>query len=181
MPDVSRAQAPMGLSEIAEEFRQLDGVRRVQGLSLGEAERYNSLFARLSDLLASGERHRRVDARQFLRVRFEMQLVVRTAAGERLASCCDFGGGGCAIACAERFELGDDLWLDGARLLGARHPLHGRAVVVWHQLPAGAEAESGYGLRFAIDSPQMRDQIDRLLYRVLDLFLHPPGARALAG
>ncbi len=175
MPDASRAQpASAGLSEIAEEFRRLDGIRREQGLSLGEAERYHALFARLSELLASGERHRKVDERQFLRVRFDMKLVLRTADGERLASCRDFGGGGCAIVCAERFSLGDDVWLDGARLDGESHPLHGRSQVVWERLPSAGEAGHGYGLRFAIDSPKMRDQIDRVLYRVLDRVLRSP-------
>ena len=34
---------------------------------------------------------------------------------------------------------------------------------------------SGPGLRFAIDSREMRDQIDRLVYRVLDRFLAEPA------
>jgi hypothetical protein len=165
----------MGLSDIAEEFKELDERRRHNGLSMAEAERYHSLFSRLSDALASNERHRRVDARQFLRVRFKMEIVIRTPAGEVLASCNDFGGGGCAVSCPAMFELGDDLWLDGAILDGVRHPLHGRAVVTWIRLQAAGRAQ-GYGLRFAIDSRPMRDQIDRALYRVLDNFLHAPSA-----
>jgi hypothetical protein len=43
--------------------------------------------------------------------------------------------------------------------------------VVWARLPTRDSELHGYGLRFAIDSPQMRDQIDRILYRVLDLYL----------
>ena len=31
-----------------------------------------------------------------------------------------------------------------------------------------------YGLRFAIDSRDMRDQVDRVMYRVLDAFLNAP-------
>lgn len=167
----SQAAARMGLSDIAEEFRELDSVRRHQGLSMSEAERYHSLFARLSDALASCERHRRVDARQFLRVQFDMALILRTSNGEALAACQDFGGGGCAVATSEIFHLNDDVWLDGAVIEGVRHPLHGRAVVVWAKL-ATLHSPQGYGLRFAIDSRDMRDQVDRVMYRVLDAFLH---------
>jgi hypothetical protein len=163
----------MGLSDIAEEFKELDDLRRRHGLSMADAERYHALFARLSDALASGERHRRVDTRQFLRVQFDMQLVVRTHDGDSLARCEDFGGGGCAVTCPALFQLGDDLWLDGAIIEGRHHELHGRAVVVWARLPT-ATSEQGYGLRFAIDCPKMRDQIDRVMYRVLDGFLHAP-------
>ena len=58
MPDALRAPAAPGLSEIADEFKELDGRRRGQGLSLSEAERYNALFARLSEVLASNESQR---------------------------------------------------------------------------------------------------------------------------
>jgi hypothetical protein len=170
---VGQASARLGLSDIAEEFRELDAVRRHQGLSMGEAERYHSLFARLSDALASCERHRKVDARQFLRVQFEMALVLRTPTGDVLASCQDFGGGGCAVTSSEVFHLNDDVWLDGAIIEGVRHPLHGRAIVVWARLPT-VNSPQGYGLRFAIDSREMRDQVDRVMYRVLDAFLHAP-------
>jgi hypothetical protein len=162
-----------GLSDIAEEFRALDVVRKHQGLSMTEAERYHSLFARLSDALASCERHRRVDTRQFLRVQFEMTLVLRTERGESLAHCQDFGGGGCAITTSETFHLNDDVWIDGTLIEGIRHPLRGRAVVVWARLPTMTAPQS-YGLRFAIDSREMRDQIDRVMYRVLDAFLKAP-------
>src|SRR4051794_33303906 len=129
MPDAMRAPAPpMGLSEIAEEFKRLDVQRRGRGLSLGEAERYNALFARLSEVLASNERHRRSDVRQFLRVKFRMEMVIRTPSAELVAQCSDFGGGGCAITCPTSFHLNDDVWLDGAILEGTRHPLHGRSV-----------------------------------------------------
>jgi hypothetical protein len=172
MPHAMRAPSPvMGLSEIVDAFKRLDGQRRSRGLSLSEAEEYNVLFARLSEVLASGERHRRADARQFLRIRFRMELVVRTQHGEVLAACEDFGGGGCAIVSPTLFQLGDDVWLDGARIEGRPHPLHGRAVVVWTRLQTVASPQPGYGLRFAIDSSAMRDQIDRVLYRVLDLVL----------
>ena len=171
-----QASARMGLSDIAEEFRELDAVRRHQGLSMTEAERYHSLFARLSDALASCERHRRVDARQFLRVQFDMALILRTGGGDVFAGCQDFGGGGCAVTSSEVFHLNDDVWLDGAVIEGARHPLHGRAVVVWARLPTIMTPQS-YGLRFAIDSREMRDQVDRVMYRVLDAFLHAPPPR----
>ncbi len=174
MPHLSfQAPARVGLSDIAEEFRELDALRRHQGLSMTEAERYHALFARLSDALASCERHRRVDGRQFLRVQFDMTLVLRTSAGEALAACQDFGGGGCAITTPESFHLNDDVWIDGAIIEGVRHPLHGRAVVAWARLPT-TSAVQGYGLRFAIDSRDMRDQVDRVMYRVLDAFLHAP-------
>ena len=178
MAHLQQVAARVGLSDIAEEFRELDAVRRHQGLSMTEAERYHSLFARLSDALASCERHRRVDARQFLRVQFDMALVLRTSNGEAFAACQDFGGGGCAVTTSEVFHLNDDVWLDGAVIGGVRHPLHGRAVVVWAKL-ATTHSPQGYGLRFAIDSREMRDQVDRVVYRVLDAFLHaPPVPRA---
>jgi Tfp pilus assembly protein PilZ len=173
MPDAIQHHAPMGLSQIAEEFKLLDDRRRSQGLSLSDAERYQALFARLDDALASNERHRRVDERQFLRVRFAMELHVRSSVGDLLVTCQDFGGGGCSIACPEVFALGEELLLNGALIEGKRHPLRGRAVVAWARLPS-LETAQGYGLRFAIDSREMRDQIDRLLYRVLDRFLAEP-------
>ena len=187
MPDAVRAVGSgPGLCEIAEQFRELDLKRRHGGLSLSDAERYNALFGRLSDALASSERHRRVDVRQFLRVRFPMELVIRTGDAELRATCHNFGGGGCYVATPRLFSLGDDVWLDGAVLggggAGHRYALHGRSIVAWTRLPPAGATEHGYGLRFAIDSLQMRDQIDRVLYRVLDLFLNaaePERARAL--
>jgi PilZ domain len=171
MPPALRAQSvPQGLSELAEEFKQLDRHRRTRGLSMTEAGRYQALYERLSDTLAQGERSRRVDTRQFLRVPFAMTLTIRRADGTRAAVCHDFGGGGCAVTSDERFELDDDAWLDGAEIEGERYPLHGRATVVWTRLPTGGE-EARYGLRFCIDADEERDQIDRLLYRVLDRFL----------
>jgi PilZ domain len=174
MPDAIQHHAPMGLSQIAEEFKLLDDRRRTQGLSLSDAERYHVLFARLDDALVSNERHRRVDERQFLRVRFDMELHVKSSAGDLLVSCQDFGGGGCSIACDAVFQLGQELSLNGAVIEGKRYPLRGRAVVAWARLPS-LETRQGFGLRFAIDSRDMRDQIDRLLYRVLDRFLAEPG------
>ena len=161
---------PLSLSEIADEFKRLDQARRTRGLSLGEAGRYHALYERLSDALETGRRQRRADARQFLRVPFGMTLTIRRAHGPTAARCDDFGGGGCAVRSAERFALDDDVWLDGAELEGERHPLHGRATVAWVRLPCGGELP-GYGLRFCIDAPVERDQIDRLFYRVLDRFL----------
>ena len=56
----------------------------------------------------------------------------------RSAACHDFGGGGCAISVDERFDVDDDVWLDGAEIEGERHPLHGRATVVWTRPPKPA-------------------------------------------
>ncbi len=171
MPNALRSPSvPFGLSEIADEFKRLDHQRRTRGLSLSEAGRYHALFERLSDTLASGERNRRVDTRQFLRVPFRMTLTIRRARGIVGVGCHDFGGGGCAVSSGERFELDDDVWLDGADLEGEAHPLRGRATVVWTRLPTGGEL-ARYGLRFCIDAPEERDQIDRVFYRVLDRFL----------
>ena len=172
MPPALRAPSvPLGLSEIAEEFRRLDHARRSRGLSLGEAGRYHLLVERLSDALDSGARHRRVDTRQFLRVPFRMMLTLRLARGTQQATCHDFGGGGCAISTTEYFHLDDDVWLDGADVDGEPHPLHGRAQVVWARLPTADDGVASYGLKFCIDSRAERDQIDRLFYRVLDRFL----------
>ena len=171
MPPALRAPSVVqGLSEIAEEFKRLDRHRRTRGLSLTEAGRYQALYERLSDTLALGERSRRVDTRQFLRVPFRMTLTIRRAHGVVLATCHDFGGGGCAIASEERFELDDDVWLDGADLEGEKCALHGRATVVWTRLPAHGE-KARYGLQVLHRRDEERDQIDRLLYRVLDRFL----------
>src|SRR5512147_1652781 len=153
MPPALRAPSvPLGLSEIAEEFKRLDAERRTRGLSLADAGKYHALFTRLSDVLASGERHRRVDTRQFLRVPFRLTLTVRRANGTLLCGCHDFGGGGCAVGSDEQLSLGDDVWLDGADLEGEQHPLHGRATVVWTRLPT-ADAPPSYGLKFCLDSP----------------------------
>jgi hypothetical protein len=105
-----------------------------------------------------------------LRVPFRVTLTMRRARGIALATCHDFGGGGCAVSTDEKLDLDSDVWLDGADLEGEQHPLHGRATVVWARLPTNGEP-SRYGLRFAIDSSEERDQIDRVLYRLLDLFL----------
>src|SRR2546421_12657985 len=114
MPSALRAPSvPQGLSELAEEFKRLDRHRRTRGLSLTEAGRYHSLFERLSDTLAQGERNRRVDTRQFLRVPFRMTLTIRRAHGVAYGVCHDFGGGGGAISSDERFDLDDDVWVDG--------------------------------------------------------------------
>jgi hypothetical protein len=171
MPPALRAPSvPLGLSEIAAEFKRLDSERRTSGLSLGDAGRYHALFARLSDTLESGERHRRVDTRQFLRVPFLMTVIIRRPNGTLPVVCHDFGGGGCAISSDERLEPDSDVWLDGAEVEGERYPLHGRSTVVWTR-PAAEGEPPGYGLRFCLDSNEERDQIDRLFYRVLDRFL----------
>jgi hypothetical protein len=181
MPDAVRAPGPQGLSDIAAEFKRLDETRRQRGLSLTEAGRYNSLFSQLSDALSANERHRKVDMRQFLRVRSPMELVLRTSGGELRAVCNDFGGGGCAIESPKVFNLGDDVYLDGALLDGTLHPLHGRASVVWARLPSTSLGHHGYGLKFVIESAGIRDQIDRVVYRVLDLFLNDGKASSESG
>jgi hypothetical protein len=165
MPHTLRAPSvPMGLSELAEEFRLLDRERRTRGLSVGDAGRYHGLFARLSDALATGERLRRVDERQFLRVPFPLELTLVRGHGRVGAACRDFGGGGCSIAIAEPLAVAEDIWLDGAIVAGEHHPLRGRALVVWSR-------DTSYGLRFCLDEQQERDQVDRLFYRILDHFL----------
>jgi Tfp pilus assembly protein PilZ len=183
MPDAAvRAPGPQpGLSEIAGEFKRLDEMRRQRGLSLTEAGRYNTLFSQLSDALSANERHRKVDMRQFLRVRSPMELVLRTRAGEIRARCNDFGGGGCAVETAKVFNLGDDVYLDGVILDGTRHPLQGRGTVVWARLPTSVLGGHGYGIKFVIESPQMRDEVDRIVYRVLDLFLNDGRASSQSG
>ncbi len=160
----------MKLCEIAEEFKQLDMRRRQGGLSLGEAEQYRTLFTRLSEALTATERRRKADARQFLRVEVPMQLLLRAPDGMHPAKLLDFGGGGCSISDPGRVHQPHaDLWIDGVVCEGVAMPLRGRAEVVW--------AKDGVvGLRFAINCADMRDQVDRILYRVLDLFLAPPKA-----
>lgn len=168
VPDPSRG--PSALSEVAEEFRRLESARRHGGLPQPDAERYYSLFARLSELLAQGERNRKADQRQFLRVPAELQIVVRDAERQHHVACRDFGGGGCFFQGDLRFQIGDTVWLDGAILGGKHYPLHGRATVVWMQLSEAAP--TGYGARFVLECDTFRDEIDRLFYRVLDLVLH---------
>lgn len=176
------------LVDLIEEFRSLELRRRQGGLSLGEAERYYSLFARLDEVLASGERHRKADQRQFLRVPADLMLTLRSPDGPFVVACSDFGGGGCFVHGAPHVRPGDTLWLDGAELHGEKLPLHGRAVVAWvESIPGTIE---GQGVRFVLECDEFRDQIDRLFYRVLDELLHegmpeqterkPPRSRATA-
>jgi hypothetical protein len=163
------------LSELAEEFKRLDVLRRRQGLSLSDADRYNTLFEKLSEALSACERHRKCDMRQFLRVHADMYLIIRRPEGQTRAQCLDFGGGGGALVLPSEIGTpneGDDIWLDGAVIEGVRHELHGRAVVVWRRVRDDGVTTAG--LRFAIDSTAMRDQVDRVLYRVLDRFLAAP-------
>jgi hypothetical protein len=168
MPHPMRAPSvPMGLAELVDEFRRLDGERRRGSLIAADAERYRALFARLSDALAAGQRHRRVDARQFLRVPFDLELGLRHG-GERLhVPCHNFGGGGCAIVPDEPLADGDELWIDGATIEGRPHPLSVRALVAWVRL----DARITYGLRFVCDRAAEREAVDRLFYRLLDRFL----------
>jgi hypothetical protein len=161
---------PTSLSELAEEFRRLDRQRRHGGLSLVDASRYHGLFARLSEVLAAGERKRRVDGRQFLRVPFDFELGVIRGDDRVAARCHDFGGGGCAVACAMPLARNDEVWLDGALFADEQHPLRGRAVVVWVR-SASDGVTARVGLRFAFDVPADRDQVDRVFYRLLDRFL----------
>ena len=158
MPPLLRAPSvPLGISEIAEEFKRLDHARRSRGLSLGEAGRYHALVERLSDALDAGARHRRVDTRQFLRVPFRMTLTLRRRARRHR----------CDVQRLRRRRLRHHH--RGAlrprrrrlarrrRLDGVRHELHGRAQVVWTRLPT-VEVPAGYGLKFCIDARQERDQ-----------------------
>src|SRR5947209_16611387 len=101
-PALRAAPVPQGLSELAEEFKRLDRHRLTRGLSMSEAGRYHTLFERLSDALAQGERSRRVDTRQFLRVPLRMTLTMRRPRGLAPATCHDFGGGRCAVSTDER-------------------------------------------------------------------------------
>src|SRR5262245_49216496 len=105
MPDLAGRVPVAGLSELCEQFRDLDAVRRRSGLSLSDAERYRVLFERLSDALAMGERQRKADARQFLRIPFPMEVIIRRPGRVVCAPCHDFGGGGCAITTDEPFAL----------------------------------------------------------------------------
>lgn len=167
------------LSELAEEFKRLDVRRRRQGLSLSDADRYNTLFEQLSEALSACERKRKCDMRQFLRVQADMVLIIRRPEGQTQAKCLDFGGGGCALELPSPApDENDDVWLDGAIIDGVRFDLHGRGVVVWRRVREDGTATAG--LRFAIDSHGMRDQIDRVLYRVLDRFLAAPLIPAAA-
>lgn len=168
MPHALRTPSvPNGLAELAEEFRRLERLRRKAPLAPDDAERYLALFERLSDALAAGERNRRVDARQFLRVPFRLELGLRHDGQRLVVPCHDFGGGGCAICPDEPLADGDELYLDGASLEGERHPLSGRALVVWARL----DARITYGLRFVCERPEERVQVDLIFYRVLDRFL----------
>ncbi len=171
MPHALRTPSvPLGLSELAEEFRRFDLQRRARGLSLGDASRYHGLFSRLSDALAAGERKRRAEPRQCLRVPFHFDIVLMHNGGRIAVRCHDFGGGGCSIACAEPLARGDEVWLDGGLLPDERYELRGRAVVVWTR-PGSDGEPARLGLRFTFDAPAERDQVDRLFYRVLDRFL----------
>ncbi len=161
----------LGISRIAEEFRQLDIRRRRLGLSLAEVPRYQALCSQLSEALATMERDRKVDARQFLRVPFTINLLVRTPKGPIYIDCHDFGGGGCAVSSKEVFRKGDDLWLDGAILDGNKHLLQGRGQIVWVRGEPGVDGATHFGVRFALESTSFKDQIDRVLYRVLEAFL----------
>jgi len=168
MPSALRAPSvPNGLAELADEFRRLDRQRRAGTISVENTERYRALFERLSDVLASGKHHRRVDARQFLRVPVALMLALRRGDERLEVPCQDFGGGGCAIVPDEPFADGDELRLDGARLDGEQHPLSGRALVVWARL----DKRITYGLRFVCERAEERVQVDLLFYRVLDRFL----------
>src|SRR5258708_4713491 len=108
-------------SKLADEFRMLDMRRRRYGLSLADVGRYQALCSQLSDALATMEKNRRLDARQFLRVPFAIQIVVRRPQGQLAIECHDFGGGGCAIRTTESFKLHEDVWVDGATLGGVHY------------------------------------------------------------
>jgi hypothetical protein len=168
----AKVEGPSGgpsLGDLIEEFRALELRRRQGGLPLAEAERYYSLFQRLDDALASGERHRKADQRQFLRVPTDLTLTIRTPGGTLDVQCSDFGGGGCFFKGAPPFAAGETVWFDGASLHGQSFPLHGRAVIAWVEGATGLI--EGQGVRFVLECTEFRDQIDRLFYRVLDTLL----------
>ncbi len=168
--------AGTSLGELIEEFRALELQRRQGGLPLAEAERYYALFNRLDEALASGERHRKADQRQFLRVPTDLVLLLRTPSGLVEVKCTDFGGGGCFFYGSTLTRPGDTVWLDGARLEGQLYPLHGRALVAWVDSAAGRP--DGQGIRFVLECTEFRDQIDRLFYRILDAVLGGASAAA---
>lgn len=162
-------QGQTGLSQIAAEFKILNDRRKAEGLRGKDADRYYALFARLSQALAGGERRRRMDARQFLRVPGGAVLVLCGAEGERTATCRDFGGGGCAVDFDGTLAEGERVQMAALIVGNHRVPLPLRAEVIWNRPnPAGGHL---LGLRFSIDSPGARDAVDRALYRVLDAFL----------
>lgn len=164
-----------GISRIAAEFKALNDRRRIEGLSRRDADRYYALFAQLSEALAGVERRRRMDARQFLRVAGEAVLVLSTGDGERSAVCHDFGGGGCAIDYDAPLDAGERVQVQALIVGGRRVSLPARAEVIWRR---GAEGGlHALGLRFFIESPDVRDAVDRALYRVLDAYLNGDGPR----
>lgn len=173
---VDGSPAGTSLGDLIEEFRALELRRRQGGLPMAEAERYYSLFQRLDEMLAKGERHRRADQRQFLRVPTELVLTVRRPEGNLEVQCTDFGGGGCFFQGAPLFKAGETVWFDGAKLHGQAFPLHGRAVIAWVEGATGLI--EGQGVRFVLECAAFRDEIDRLFYRILDTLLHDVEAPA---
>jgi hypothetical protein len=170
----------VGLTELAAEFKRLETMRRHRTLSRDDREYHRAVFARLSEVLASGARHGCVGERQFLRVPLPMNLVMQRRQGAVRVVCRDFGGGGCAIVTDEQLAVGEDVWLHGALLDGGWQRLHCRASVVWsmavwERKPAASAAAARYGLRFGLENVADREQVDALFYRLLALYFREPN------
>ena len=166
---MSAAPYPHSLSDIAEEFRLLDIKRRKAALSDGEREQYHSLFERLSDALAGGVRYRRMNERKFLRVPFPMTVQIRRGSTTLSAPCLNFGGGGCAIL-AEQFLLEEEAFIDSIEMAGETYRIDSQSQICWsrHTESGGRE----YGLRFLLESPEVRDTVDRIFYQALGHFIN---------
>ena len=143
MPPALRAPSVVqGLSEIAEEFKRLDRHRRTRGLSLSEAGPLSSAVRAIERRARarrahSSRRHAPVSARAVShdvddssRARRRARDVPRLRR-RRLRHRHD-----------ERFDLDDDVWLDGADLEGeqprAARPRHGRVDATAGARRAGA-------------------------------------------
>lgn len=172
---MNAASNPTSLSDIAEEFRLLDQKRRKATLSDREREQYHCLFERLSDALAGGVRYRRMNERKFLRVPFPMTIHIRRGNSTLPAPCLNFGGGGCAIA-ADSFLLEEEAVIDSIELAGEIYPLGSRSQVCWSR--HGEAGERQYGLRFILESVEVRDTVDKIFYQALGRYISEQPAQA---
>ncbi len=161
----------MDLADAVAEFRELDQRRTAGPLAPHEEERYQTLFLRLSDELSGNERRRQFEGRRSLRVLCKLEVVLRTSdGGERMAKCANFGGGGCAVRSAELFPMGSTVAIDGVLMTGIRYPLSCSAAIVWAR-PLTGGPNHDYGLQFAVATPEIREQVEHIFYRAVDLFL----------
>jgi hypothetical protein len=162
---------PAWLSELAEELRDIDRRRRLKGgLSLADAARYRALVARLGQII--GTKSSPKDQREFLRVPHPATVLFHAGGELRAGLANDFGGGGMSMTSACEFRIGDRIALERAMVGDGWLRLQGGARVVWRAPDGGP----GAGLAFEVDSPAMREQIDRVFYRVLDLYFSASGA-----